>query len=83
MDKAKYNIELKTMIRLLVIIYYAKYGKDLNGIIDILIEYMKDYTDEMKLHGINSWYFHTDHDKYVLFLEHYLNNSLKNKKVIK
>ena len=81
--KGRYGMEVANMTKLLIIIYYTNYGNDLNKLDNILLDFLNVYMDEMDINGINSWYSGKDRDKYILFLEHYLNNSLNNKKMIK
>ena len=81
--KARYGMEVSNMTKFLIIIYHTNYGNDFNKLNDILLEFLNTYMDEMDLNGINSWYSGKDRDKYILFLEHYLNNSLNIKKVLK
>lgn len=81
--KGKYGIEVANMTKLLIIMYYD-YDNSLNNLNDFLLNFLFEYQDEMKLNGINSWFLGKEHRKeYIDFLEHYLNNSLNSKKMIK
>ncbi len=81
--KSKYGMEVDNMIKIMIIIYYVNYGNDLSKLDDILLNFLMEYMDEMDMHGINSWYSGKNREDYMLFIEHYLNNSLKSKKVLK
>ncbi len=81
--KARYGMEADNMIKLMIIIYYVNYGNDFEKLNDILLAFLIEYMDEMDIHGIKSWYSGKNREDYILFIEHYLNNSLKSKKVLK
>ena len=81
--KGRYGIEVANMTKLLIIMYY-EYDNSLNDFNDFLINFLFEYQDEMKLNGINSWFLGKEQrNEYIDFLEHYLNNSLNSKKMIK
>ena len=81
--KGRYGIEVANMTKLLIIMYY-EYDNSLNDFNDFLINFLFEYQDEMKLNGINSWFLGKEQrNEYIDFLEHYLNNSLNTKKMIK
>lgn len=81
--KARYGIEAANMTKLLIIMYYD-YDNSLSNLNDILLKFLLEYQDEIKLNGIVSWFLGKENRKeYVDFLEHYLNNSLNTKKMIK
>ena len=89
--RAKYSIEVDNMINILIVIYSVIWGTDYSKLDSILLQFMDDYQEEMKLHGVDSWYQHWGFEqrkinnrfKYVLFLEHYLIDRLNEKKEIK
>ena len=82
--KAKYSIEVDNMVDLLLIIYSCNYDNNYEKLNSLLLEFINEYMEEMDLHGIKSWYhYRTNREEYIMFLEHYLNNGLNDKKVIK
>ena len=80
--RAKYGAEFDNMTKILIIMYYNFYDKDLTKLDNILLNFLGEYYDEADINGIESWFYGKDREEYIMFLEHYLNNSLNNKKMI-